>query len=99
MQGEAAIFQNYNHGDGRKLHLRPAPLYSLGLTPRQNGSGGKAGEGRVSKARNSYLRRLLFIGAITVIRSKRPRKAGSWLARLIERQPAKVVAVALPASL
>jgi transposase len=66
----------------------------LGLTPRQNSSGGKARQGGISKARNTYLRRLLFIGAIAVIRSKRVQEAGSWLARLLERRPSKVVAIA-----
>jgi transposase len=68
---------------------------ALGLTPRQNSSGGKARQGGISKAGNTYLRRLLFIGAIAVIRSKRAQEAGSWLARLLERRPVKVVAIAL----
>ncbi len=68
---------------------------ALGLTPRQNSSGGKARQGGISKAGNTDLRRLLFIGAIAVIRSKRAQEAGSWLARLLERRPAKVVAIAL----
>lgn len=68
---------------------------ALGLTPRQNSSGGKARQGGISKAGNTYLRRLLFIGAVAVIRSKRAREAGSWLARLLERRPAKVVAIAV----
>jgi len=37
----------------------------------------------------------LFIGATAVIRSKRAQVIGSWLARLIERRPAKVVAIAV----
>jgi transposase len=65
------------------------------LTPKQNSSGGKARQGGISKAGNTYLRRLLFIGAIAVIRSKRAQQAGSWLAKLLERRPAKVVAIAL----
>jgi transposase len=68
---------------------------ALGLTPRQNSSGGKARQGGISKAGNTYLRRLLFIGAIAVIRSKRAQEAGSWLARLLERRPAKVAAIAV----
>lgn len=68
---------------------------ALGLTPRQNSSGGKTRQGGISKAGNTYLRRLLFIGAIAVIRSKRAQEAGSWLARLLERRPLKVVAIAL----
>jgi len=68
---------------------------ALGLTPKQNNSGGKPRQGGISKAENTDLRRLLFIGAIAVIRSKRAQEAGIWLARLLERRPAKVVAIAL----
>jgi transposase len=68
---------------------------ALGLTPKQNSSGGKARQGGISKAGNAYIRRLLYIGAIAVIRSKRAQKAGSWLAQLIERRPAKVAAIAV----
>ena len=68
---------------------------ALGLTPRQNGSGGRSRRGGISKAGNTCLRRLLFIGATTVIRSRRAQEAGSWLARLLGRRPAKVAAVAV----
>src|SRR3954464_6336546 len=57
-----------------------------GLTPKQNSSGGKAKQGGISKAGNAYLRRLLFIGAIAVIRSQRAQEAESWLGRLLERR-------------
>jgi transposase len=67
---------------------------ALGLTPRQNSSGGKAKQGGISKAGNTYLRRLLFIGATAVIRSKRAVEASGWIARLLERRPARVVAIA-----
>ena len=68
---------------------------ALGLTPRQNSSGGKARQGGISKAGNTYIRRLLYVGAIAVIRSKRAQEAGSWLAQIIERRPAKVAAIAV----
>jgi transposase len=68
---------------------------ALGLTPKQNSSGGRARQGGISKAGNAYLRRLLFVGATTVIRSKRAREAGSWLAKPLERRPAKVAAIAV----
>jgi transposase len=35
----------------------------LGLTPRAHSSGGKERLGRISKAGNRYLRRLLYLGA------------------------------------
>ena len=68
---------------------------ALGLTPKQNSSGGKAKQGGISKAGNTYLRRLLFVGAVAVIRSKRAQEAGRGLARLLERRPAKVAAIAV----
>jgi transposase len=39
----------------------------LGLTPRQNSSGGKERLGRVSKVGNRYLRKLLVVGAHAVL--------------------------------
>jgi transposase len=81
-------------GDGSHFTSARHLSAALGLTPRQNSSGGKARQGGISKAGNTYLRRLLFIGAIAVIRSKRAQEAGSWLARLLERRPSKVVAIA-----
>jgi transposase len=68
---------------------------ALGLTPRQNSSGGKARQGGISKAGNTYIRRLLFIGAIAVIRSRKAQEAGSWLSSLLDRRPAKVAAIAI----
>jgi transposase len=40
----------------------------LGLVPRQNSLGGKERLGRVSKMGDSYLRKLLVVGATSVIR-------------------------------
>jgi transposase len=40
----------------------------LGLVPRQNSSGGKARLGRISKKGDGYLRKLLVVGATSVIR-------------------------------
>lgn len=66
----------------------------LGLTPRQNGSGGKMRQGGISKRGDGYLRRLLVNGAQSVLNSKRGRR-DPWIARLLERKPRMVVAVAL----
>ena len=69
----------------------------IGLVPRQNSTGGKARLGHISKAGNRYLRSLLVVGALSVIRraqqtdcTRRP-----WLAKLLERRSAKVAAIAL----
>jgi len=69
----------------------------LGLTPRQHSTGGKARLGGMSKMGQRDLRRLLVGGAMAVVRWARRKgaPAGSWLARMLERKPAKVVAVAL----
>jgi transposase len=67
---------------------------SLGLVPRQEGSGGKVWLGPISKRGNGYLRRLLVNGATAVVKSKRA-KADPWLAKLLARKPRKLVAVAL----
>jgi transposase len=67
---------------------------SLGLVPRQDGTGGKVKLGPISKRGNGYLRRLLVSGAMAVLMSKRA-KDDPWLARLLATKPRKVVAVAL----
>ena len=69
----------------------------LGLAPRQNSTGGKERLGAITKAGNETLRRLLVIGATTVVSGidRKPALAGSWLARLASRKPRKLVAVAL----
>jgi len=83
----------------------PAELFSkgrdfaawLGLTPRQNSSGGKARLGRVTKMGQRDLRRLLIIGAMAVVRwaARKGAPAGSWLERMMARKPRMVLAVAL----
>ncbi len=73
----------------------------LGLPPRAHSNGGKERLGRISKAGNRYLRRLLYLGTMAQIsagRGRRDRPAGQgldWLSRMLARKPVKVVAVAL----
>lgn len=69
----------------------------LGLVPRQNSSGGKDRLGRISKMGNSYLRKLLVVGATSVIRRAKNNDSstGPWLHALLERKPARVVTVAV----
>lgn len=67
----------------------------LGLTPRANSSGGRERQAGITKQGDSYLRRLLVVGATAVIRAARKRNAkNGWLARLLERKRPKVAAVA-----
>jgi transposase len=67
---------------------------SLGLVPRQDGTGGKVKLGPISKRGNGYLRRLLVSGAMAVLCGKRA-KEDPWLAKLLETKERKVVACAL----
>jgi transposase len=69
----------------------------IGLVPKQNSTGGKERLGHISKAGNRYLRKLLVVGALSVIR--RAKQTGStrrpWLAALMARRSTKVAAIAL----
>lgn len=69
----------------------------LGMTPRQNSSGGKERLGRTSKRGDKYIRCLLVAGAVAVLRHARTRttKEAAWARGLLARKPAKVAAVAL----
>jgi transposase len=68
----------------------------IGLVPKQHSTGGKARLGGISKQGNRYLRWLLVAGSMAVIRYARQRGTKRlWLARIMERRPIKVAAVAL----
>lgn len=69
----------------------------MGLTPKQHSSGGKERLGRTSKMGHRDLRRLLIVGAMAVVQwaARKGPPEGSWLARMIERKPKMLVAVAL----
>ena len=69
----------------------------LGLVPRQMSSGGKERLGRVSKAGQSDIRRLLIIGAMSRLNwmGLKGVREGSWIDRLRARKPKMLVAIAL----
>jgi len=69
----------------------------LGLVPRQHSSGGKERLGRVSKAGQADIRRLLIIGAMSRLNwmGRKTIPEGSWLARMLARKPRMLVAIAL----
>ena len=68
----------------------------IGLVPRQDFYRGKQKLGPISKQGDRYLRRILVVGAIAVLRraQENPGKY-PWLTQLLARRPFKVVAVAL----
>jgi transposase len=68
----------------------------IGLVPRQDSTGGKQKLGPISKQGDRYVRRILIVGAHSVLRraQENPEKY-PWLTQLLARRPFKVVAVAL----
>ena len=68
-----------------------------GLTPKQFSSGGKERIGRTSKMGQRDLRRLLIIGAASVVRwaIRRGGDQGGWLGQMLARKPRMLVTVAL----
>jgi transposase len=68
----------------------------IGLVPRQDSTGGKQKLGPISKQGDRYLRRILVVGAHSVLRRAKlnPEKY-PWLTQLLARRPFKIVAVAL----
>jgi len=68
----------------------------IGLVPRQDSTGGKQKLGPISKQGDRYLRRILVVGAHSVLRrAKQNPEKYLWLTQLLARRPFKVVAVAL----
>jgi transposase len=68
----------------------------IGLVPRQVSTGGKQKLGPISKQGDRYLRRILVVGAHSVLRrAKQSPEKYPWLTQLLARRPFKVVAIAL----
>jgi transposase len=67
----------------------------IGLTPREHSTAGKQRLGKISREGDEALRRLLVVGATSIIKLAKRGKGPAWLLALLKRRPAKVVAVAL----
>jgi transposase len=67
----------------------------IGITPRENSTGGRQQLGRISKQGDEDLRRLLVLGATAVIKQAKAGRASPWLLGLLARKPKKVAALAL----
>ena len=80
-----------------ELAKRLSVLPGVGLVPKQNSTGGKVKLGNVSKQGDRYLRSLFTVGALAVIKYAKTHgmEHRPWLAKLLERRPARVAAVAL----
>ena len=69
----------------------------IGPVPRQHSSGGKQKLGRVSKQGDRYLRRLLTVGATSVMRRLPGKTDGhsAWIRALLGRRPFRLASLAL----
>src|SRR3954468_21225009 len=69
----------------------------LGLVPRQHSTGGKVRLGRITKAGNAEIRKLLVLGATSMVRRATlwNSKAGLWVQGVLARRPVRLVTVAL----
>jgi transposase len=66
----------------------------LGLTPKENSTGGRRRQGRISRQGDQGLRKLLVLGATAVIQFAKPGRGSPWLVNLLARRPKKLAAVA-----
>ena len=68
----------------------------IGLVPKQSSSGGKERLGGITRQGNRYLRSMLTVGALAVIRyAERHGTKRAWIMKLLARRPTRVAAVAL----
>ena len=67
----------------------------LGITPKEDSTGGRHRPGRISRQGDEALRKLLVLGATARIRFAKAGSASPWLLNLLARKPNKLAAVAL----
>src|SRR6266436_5219032 len=83
-------------GDGKQFASSRDVAAWCGLTPRRASSGLKRREGGISRQGDIRLRKLLALGASTIIRSARSRadRATQWQRGILARRPVKVAVLA-----
>nr|WP_239468393.1 IS110 family transposase [Microvirga arvi] len=83
--------------DPNSFHSGRRSAAWIGLVPRQSGTGGKVRLGHISKQGDRYLRRLLVLGATTLLRHARGNAsaAAGWINALLARRPAGIVKIAI----
>jgi transposase len=84
-------------GDGKAFGKGRDFAVSLGLTPRQHSSGGKAHMLGISKRGDSYLRQLMVHGARAAVRTAKHHNdaLSQWIRQLQKRKHTNVVVIAL----
>jgi transposase len=83
-------------GDATRFR-RPRDLSAwIGLVPSQHSTGGKERLGHITKAGDRYLRRLLMLAAMGMVRrAKAGREVPPWFKELLGRKAPKLAAIAL----
>lgn len=83
--------------DPGKFHSGRQFAAWLGLTPRQQSTGGRERLGRISKQGDRYLRRLLVVGATAVMRHAKDKatRLADWVRKLLATKPFRLVSIAL----
>jgi transposase len=83
-------------GDGRQFRTARDFAAWAGLTPRQHSSAGKRCDTGISRQGDSRLRKLLALGASTIMRYARSHadRATQWQRGILARQPVKVAVLA-----
>jgi len=83
-------------GDATRFQ-RPRDLPAwIGLVPSQHSTGGKERLGHITKAGDRYLRRLLMLAAMGMVRrAKAGREVPPWFKELLGRKAPKLAAIAL----
>ena len=83
-------------GDGRQFGSARDFAAWAGLTPRQHASAGKRRDQGISRQGDIRLRKLLALGASTIMRAARSRsdRASAWQRGILARRPVKVAVLA-----
>jgi transposase len=83
-------------GEGRQFSCGRDFAAWVGLTPRESSSAGKRKDQGVSRQGESRLRKLLALGAATIMRNARakPERATAWRRGILARRPMKVAVLA-----
>jgi transposase len=86
-----------NVGDARQFTNGRQMAASIGLTPRQNSSGGKERLLGISKRGDAYLRTLLIHGARSMLRTARAKddRLSQWVMKIASTRHPNIAAVAL----
>ena len=104
---DIGLFKSARHFAAPSALPRAAPIPAgpdrclwhrwLGLVPRQHSTGGKARLGRITKAGNPEIRKLLVLGATSMVRRAGQWNGapGAWIRGVLARRPARLATVAL----